>query len=121
MVRAHKAAEILISSDGAVLYASNRAYPGKMLSTICVYTVLADGSLRQKQHMLAPAIPRGMALSKRGGTLIAAGQASGVLETFALGPTGLPSASNSAKISGLSGVAALAVTAGKVRASSEEL
>mmetsp|Transcript_46771 Transcript_46771/g.130235 ORF Transcript_46771/g.130235 Transcript_46771/m.130235 type:complete len:405 (-) Transcript_46771:129-1343(-) len=79
-----KAAELAILPDGSALYATNRG----RLNTVTVFSILSDGTLRQKQQLQAPAFPRGMALARGGSVLLVAGQSHTSVSSFLVGVDG---------------------------------
>jgi len=77
-------AEIFVRPDGKTLYVSNRGH-----DSIAVYSIAQDGKLTLLQHMLGtPAMPRGFGLSADGRWLVCAGQKSGTLNAYHIGPDG---------------------------------
>jgi len=77
-------AEIFVRPDGKTLYVSNRGH-----DSIAVYSIAQDGKLTLLQHMLGtPATPRGFGLSADGRWLVCAGQKSGTLNAYRIGPGG---------------------------------
>jgi len=80
-----KAAEIVISPDGKHVYATNR---GKVNKVIVLSVNSANGTLRLRRRIPAPAYPRGMTLANGGTMLLVAGQSSGEVVAFDVLPDG---------------------------------
>jgi 6-phosphogluconolactonase (cycloisomerase 2 family) len=96
-----KAAELVMSSDGSVLYASNRAFNDNFTSSVAVFTVSDDGlSVTLKDHVTTAAFPRGMAIANGGAAssvLVVESQTKGTVDTYKVGGSGSVSAIDSAK------------------------
>ncbi len=78
------AADIAISLDGTTVFASNRGH-----DSVVVVQLGADGSWRAVSWVATGAIPRGLALSPDGGSLLVACQEADVIDRFAVRDGGL--------------------------------
>merc|ERR1712039_1059799 len=79
-----KAAEIAISPDGSLLFATNRGSQ----NTVTVFRTLADGKIERKGTYDAPAFPRGMALVLKGRILVIGGQSQTEVWSYFVGKDG---------------------------------
>jgi len=80
-----KAAEIVISHDGTILYATNRG----LLNTVTVFEIGTNGTLTQKQQLDVSPLPRGMILASKGSLLLVASQVTGHVTSYHVGDQGL--------------------------------
>jgi len=79
-----KAAEIAISPDGSLVFATNRGSQ----NTVTVFNTLANGKLSRKGSFEAPAFPRGMALVLGGKILVVGGQSQTEVWSYFVGKDG---------------------------------
>merc|ERR1711976_152450 len=80
-----KAAELAITPDGRHLYASNRAFWTNMTSTVAVFDISSDGTLKLTQNIDCPSFPRGMSLMPDGKFLLTASQTNSEVTSFKVG------------------------------------
>merc|ERR1719188_262356 len=79
-----KAAEIAISPDGSLVFATNR----ETQNTVTVFKTLADGKLSRVGSYAAPRFPRGMALVMDAKILVVGGQSQNEVWSYFVGKDG---------------------------------
>merc|ERR1719188_546937 len=79
-----KAAEIAISPDGSLVFATNR----ETQNTVTVFKTLHDGKLSRVGVYAAPRFPRGTALVLGGKVLVVGGQSQTELWSYLVGKDG---------------------------------
>jgi len=89
MISCSKAAEVVVTPDGASLFASNRGFGSPLTNTIAGFSIDARGLLTNVSSTASGvSYPRGMALSADAKSLFAVGQGDGGLTSLQVAPAG---------------------------------
>jgi len=89
MISCSKAAEVVVTPDGASLFASNRGFGSPLTNTIAGFSIDARGLLTNVSSTASGvSYPRGMALSADAKSLFAVGQGDGALTSLQVAPAG---------------------------------